>query len=198
MTRPVVIVFVKAPVMGRVKSRLAREIGALPAAVLYRRMASALIRRIRGDRRWRLVLAVTPDNALNLPAWPAHLRRLAQGPGHVGARMLRLIRQAGDGPVVVVGSDIPGLGRAEIAAAFEALRHHDAVFGPAVDGGYWLMGFRHRRLAPRNLDSVRWSGPHALADTQAALRPGLRVAFVATLRDLDDAADMRALGLSAP
>lgn len=198
MTRALVIVFVKAPFMGRVKSRLAREIGALPATILYRRMGGALVRRLRGDSRWRLVLAVTPDDALDLPVWPAGLRRLPQGGGDLGTRMLRLVAQAGDGPVVVVGSDIPDLGRDQVSQAFAALRRHDAVFGPALDGGYWLMGFRHRRLAPANLDTVGWSGPHALADTLAALRPGTRVAFLETLRDLDDAADMRALGLKAP
>lgn len=198
MTRPLVIVFVKAPALGRVKSRLAREIGALSAMVLYRRVAGALIRRIRADRRWRVVLAVTPDGAARLPVWPKGLALMPQGEGHLGARMLRMIGQAGDRPVVVVGSDIPGLGPAHLAAAFRALRSHDAVFGPAVDGGYWLMGFRHRRLAPVDLDHVRWSGPHALADTLAALRPGTGVAFLERLRDLDDAADLRALGLAAP
>ena len=184
--------------MGRVKTRLARDIGPVRATLLYRRMTEQLVRAVGRDPRWRIRLAVTPDKAVRGRFWPAGLRRQGQGDGDLGARMLRAIAAAGTGPVVIVGSDIPDLRRHHIAAAFAALKGHDAVFGPAEDGGYWLIGFRHRGLAPGSFAGVRWSTRHALADSVAALRPGLRVARLCTLRDLDTGADLRALGISAP
>ena len=92
---------------------------------------------------------------------------------------------------VLVGSDIPGLGPADIAAAFHALGRADAVFGPAEDGGYWLVGLGPRR-PERPFAAVRWSTRHALADTLANFR-GRRLALLRRLRDGDTAADLAAL-----
>jgi hypothetical protein len=97
---------------------------------------------------------------------------------------------------VLVGCDIPGLGAADIAAAFRALGRAGAVFGPAEDGGYWLVGFGPRRPA-RPFAGVRWSTEHALADTLRNCAPH-PVALVRRLRDVDTAADLRALQGRAP
>src|SRR5699024_5098145 len=108
-----------------------------------RHQTARLLREVR-DPRWRLVLAVAPDRAaLTSRAWPAHLPRIPQGRGDLGARMARILRRAGPGPVCVIGGDIPGVRCRYIAHAFKALGAHDAVFGPAPDGGYWLIGVRH-------------------------------------------------------
>jgi glycosyltransferase A (GT-A) superfamily protein (DUF2064 family) len=88
--------------------------------------------------------------------------------------------------MVIIGTDIPGITPAHIAQAFRLLGRHDAVFGPADDGGYWLVGLKRRPRLPHPFTSVRWSSPHALADTLANLE-GTTVAFVATLSDVDDA-----------
>ena len=179
---------VKEPRPGRVKTRLGRDIGILAAAWWYRHQSAALLRRLR-DPRWRVVLAATPDAALNSPIWPADLPRIAQGRGDLGQRMARAMGRF-RGPVCLVGSDIPGLGRPEVARAFAALRGHDAVFGPATDGGYWLVGLRRGGLArERMFGLVRWSSPHALADSAATLT-GWRIAFADTLADVDTAADL--------
>jgi glycosyltransferase A (GT-A) superfamily protein (DUF2064 family) len=90
------------------------------------------------------------------------------------------------GPVVIVGTDVPGIMPAHIAEAFRSLGRHDAVFGPAVDGGYWLVGLKRRPRLLIPFARVRWSSPHALADTLANLE-GRALAFVATLSDVDDA-----------
>jgi glycosyltransferase A (GT-A) superfamily protein (DUF2064 family) len=91
------------------------------------------------------------------------------------------------GPVVIIGSDIPGIAKSDIAHAFRELGARDAVFGPATDGGYWLVGLRRR---PRFLDPfahVRWSSEHALADTLADLA-GKDVVLLRSLSDVDDGA----------
>jgi len=185
--RPTVVVMVKVPRPGRVKTRLARGIGAVPAAWWYRHQVTRLLRRLR-DPRWRLVLAVSPDTeALTSRVWPAKLPRVAQGGGDLGARMARLLSLPG--PVIVIGSDIPGVTRAHLVRAIRALAHHDAVFGPAPDGGYWLIGLGPVSAPPGFLRGVRWSGPHALSDSLSTLSDR-RVALADTLDDVDNAADL--------
>ena len=81
-----------------------------------------------------------------------------------------------------------------IARAFALLGGHDLVFGPARDGGFWLVGARRGRPLPRSLfDGVRWSTPTALADTLAGLPRYVTTALVDTLDDVDDAAALRRL-----
>ena len=96
-------------------------------------------------------------------------------------------------PVVIIGTDIPAITPAHIMAAFRMLGSAQCVFGPATDGGYWLVGMRRRPHVPRPFDGVRWSSPHALADTLANLA-GQPVGFVATLCDVDDAAALSRFG----
>lgn len=188
----VLVVMVKEPRPGRVKTRLGRDIGMVPAAWWFRHHSARLLRRLR-DPRWQLVLAVSPDRAgLASRVWPADLARIPQGQGDLGARMRRALQCNPCGPVCVIGADIPGVTRAHIAKGFAALGGHEMVYGPALDGGYWLVGARHGRRVPVGLfQGVRWSGPHALADSIASA-PGMRVALVDRLRDVDDAADLRA------
>jgi len=187
--RGTLIVMVKEPRPGRVKTRLGRGIGAVPAAWWYRHQCARLLRRLR-DPRWDMLLAVAPDRALGARLWPGHLARVPQGCGDLGARMARLLRAA-PGPACLIGSDIPGVLPRHIARAFALLGSHDAVFGPASDGGFWLVGAQHPARLPHGLFSgVRWSGEHALSDSLATL-PGHRIALADTLRDVDSAADLR-------
>jgi glycosyltransferase A (GT-A) superfamily protein (DUF2064 family) len=192
---------VRAAELGRVKRRLGKGIGALAALVFYRRTAAALLRRLGLDRRWRLWIAVTPDAYARAgQAIPGELggrsaggprspraTRIPQGVGDLGARMGRTFACLPPGPVVIVGSDIPGVTAAHIARAFAALRRCDAVFGPAGDGGYWLIGLRRSPRTPDLFRNVRWSSPHALEDTLANLGPSQRAALIDTLEDVDDA-----------
>lgn len=185
------IVMVKEPRPGRVKTRLGHDIGMIQAAWWFRHQTRKLLRRLH-DPRWQIVLAVSPDvEGLKSRVWPAHVPRLPQGRGDLGQRMNRLLRQPHNGPVCLIGADIPGIERPHIARAFAALGSHEAVFGPAPDGGYWLVGLKHRHLAPCSLfKDVRWSTSHALADTLTTL-PDLRVAQVDVLQDVDTLDDLR-------
>ncbi|HEY7548817.1 MAG TPA: TIGR04282 family arsenosugar biosynthesis glycosyltransferase [Hyphomicrobiaceae bacterium] len=179
----------KAPVAGRVKTRIARELGTATAVRFARHGAAGLLQRVAADPRWSTTLAVTPDAAAPSRFWPRRVRAGPQGPGDLGARMQRLFDRAPPGPAVIVGTDVPLIGRAHIATAFRLLGRHDAVFGPAEDGGYWLVGLRRRPRHLRPFGGVRWSTAHALADTLANLRRR-SVALLPTLFDVDTAADL--------
>ncbi|MEJ2517809.1 MAG: TIGR04282 family arsenosugar biosynthesis glycosyltransferase [Methyloceanibacter sp.] len=186
------IVMAKQPRAGGVKRRLARGIGAVAATRFYRTTLRHTLMRLGADPRWRTYLAVAPHAALAETCWPscARVPRIAQAQGDLGARMQALFDRMPPGPVVLVGSDIPGISPAHIAEAFRQLGQADAVFGPARDGGYWLVGFKRSpgRLAP--FHDVPWSTDRALAATCANLK-GRRIAFAATLGDVDTAEDLK-------
>jgi hypothetical protein len=197
MTRTLII-FVKAPVAGRVKTRLATALGPARAAAIYRRLcANTIAQASKGP--WRTVLGVDPVSALAgfETAWPPRFKRLAQGRGDLGARLRRLIDGAPPGPVVIIGSDAPGLRARHIRAAFSALDGADAVFGPARDGGYWLIGLARRRGRAPRFEGVRWSSEHALDDSIRSLPRGWRVRQIETLADIDDVGDLERAGPNA-
>lgn len=193
MTTRHLVIFARTPQAGRVKRRLAREIGMLAATRFYRAMLEQTLRSLTTDRRWRVWLFVTPDDSLAHPVWRGRRCR-PQGRGDLGQRMRKPFDILPAGPVVLVGSDIPAMRPHHIARAFVLLGRHDLVFGPASDGGYWLIGARRRRaLAHTLFAGVRWSTPHALADTLATIPAGYSVGLADMLDDIDDAADLRRL-----
>ena len=177
----------KTPVLGRVKRRLGGEIGSVAALRFYRHCLNHTLLRLAQDKRWQTTIAVTPNRDRAARAW-GRIGRVPQGEGDLGRRMQRLLAQMPPGPAIIVGSDIPQLGPGHVAEAFRLLRGADAVFGKAPDGGYWLVGLRRIPHVLKPFANVRWSGSHALADTLANLK-GKRVAFVATLGDVDTKQD---------
>lgn len=188
------VIMAKAPVAGAAKTRLAREVGVATATRFARQCCAALIARVGFDPRWETLLCVTPDAAGASRHWPRELVRIPQGRGDLGMRMQRILDDVPPGPVVIIGTDIPGIGRAHIAEAFRILGCQRHVFGPATDGGYWLVGSRRRpRTSRRLFANVRWSSAHALADTLANL-DGRSAGFVTTLADVDDAAALARYG----
>ncbi len=186
------IVMLKEPVAGRVKTRLGADIGMTNAAWWYRHQTSQILRRIC-DPRWQIILAIAPDIALHSRAWPSHFNRIPQGRGDLGQRMKRVLETCPNGPVVLIGSDIPAVTPKIIHAAFQQLGAKDMVFGPAKDGGFWLVGAKSGRRLPKQLfRQVRWSGPFALQDSLASLGDS-NFGLVQTLQDVDTAADLRHL-----
>lgn len=179
------VIFSRLPMLGAGKTRLAREVGAVAAARAARQMLACLLRELMPSRQWQSHFIYAPvssgDYARHIA--PALLRQ-PQGAGDLGQRLSHLFSHL-SAPVVVIGSDCPYIRRRHIAAAFTALRCHDAVLGPASDGGFWLIGLRVPTRAPRALRQVRWSSSHALADMIQALAPA-RIALLEELADIDD------------
>lgn len=185
------MVMTREPRLGRVKSRLAEDIGRIGALRVHRRLTTHVFRRLSGPEDWDRIALVTPDSAVGgQPFWPRGWRAVGQGRGDLGARMARPMRDLPRGPAVLVGADIPDIEKRHVREAFRLLGRCDAVFGPAADGGFWLVGFARRRPVPRNLFSgIAWSRRTTLADTLASLSES-SIAFVDQLGDLDRAADL--------
>ena len=177
------VIFARYPTAGGGKRRLAASVGTVEALRFQRVRLHVLLARLANEQRWTTWLAVTPDGS---GPWPPHVGIIDQGRGDLGQRLVRVATAVPRGPVVIVGTDIPGITAHHIATGFAALGRHDAVFGPAPDGGYWLIGLKR---APRLLlpfAGVRWSSPHALADTRRNLGSA-RIATIDALEDVDGA-----------
>ncbi len=179
-----IVIMVKTPKAGRVKTRLSKDIGQISATYFYRSVVTNVVRRVSGDTRWQTVLAVAPDVDVLHPFWPSHLPRISQGQGDLGERMQNVMDVMPAGPTVIIGTDIPEIAPKHISAAFRALGGHDAVFGPADDGGYWLVGLKRSPRVLQTFDNVRWSSEHTLSDTLANLK-NASVKQIMTLRDVD-------------
>jgi rSAM/selenodomain-associated transferase 1 len=184
------VIMAKVPVAGRVKTRLAREIGVVGATMFYRVAMRNVIARLAGQPFWRTVVIVDPDTGVTSRMLPARVVRIGQGCGDLGVRMQRPMRTLPPGPICLIGTDVPDVSVADVRRAFRQLGSADAVFGPAADGGFWLVGLRRRpRVVDPYRDRVLWSQADTLERTLANLA-GARVAFTATHHDVDSAADL--------
>ena len=187
---------VKAPVAGRVKTRLVHEIGMTNATWWYRHQAARLLRRLR-DPRWHIVLAVA--KAPNQPdprIWPKELHRMDQGTGDLGQRMKRLLARFQTTPALIIGSDIPQIEKRHIAEAFKHLSKNQFVFGPSTDGGFWLVGAPRCASLPNSIfTNCRWSTEFALMDAMRSLSDRTSE-DVATLSDVDDVNDLLEFGFA--
>lgn len=191
--RPLVIVFARVPQLGRVKTRLARGIGALGALRFFRAMLAQTLRRLGRDPRWETAIAATPDRLAG-GAWRgrAGLGVRRQGSGDLGRRMVRAMRAVRGRRVLIVGCDIPDLDAAAVAEALRRLAAHQVVIGPSSDGGFWTIGWRGTPPRLALLDGVRWSASTTRAETVARLGRR-RVAYARTLDDVDEASDLARL-----
>lgn len=183
------VVFAKTPRLGVVKTRLAADVGNINAWRFYRLTLNKLLVGAGRRTQWRPWLALPPIRGsiaaprLPLPVPPWQL--LSQGPGDLGERMSRIMRSLPPGPAIIIGSDIPGISNGHLTEAFNALRSHHVVIGPAPDGGFWLVGSRRIPRVPELFSSVRWSTPHARADTRANAA-NLSIFELPLLEDIDD------------
>ncbi len=189
--RPRVVIFAKAPEPGRVKTRLTPILRAGEAAELHEALLLDTLEVVGSCAD--AVVAFTPASGRRAleRLLGREARLLPQGPGDLGDRLARVFEQltGGGGPVLAVGSDCPGLTVGRIQAAAAALGRADVVLGPALDGGYYLIGLRRPR--PELFTGVAWSTPTVLEDTRrAATDAGLRVELLEPARDLDTPADL--------
>lgn len=183
------VIMARVAMAGRVKTRLARRIGVAEAVRFYRAASLTLIARLARAPFWETIVIVTPDTDVASPTFSRNVRRVGQGGGDLGRRMQLPMRRLPPGPVCVIGTDIPAIEVAHLRRAFRLLGRRDVVFGPAEDGGFWLVGQRRRPRVIEPFAGVRWSDAHTLDDVLANLHAH-NVGFTARLADVDEPADL--------
>ena len=187
MPEPRVIVFVKAPRPGFVKTRLATAIGDEAACIAYRQLTETVLAKLTPLSH--VELRFTPDDAEDeIQPWQRKdWTARPQGEGDLGQRMLRAIAEA-NGSAIIIGSDCPYLELSDLECAAEALQTHSAVLGPAVDGGYWLIGLN--APCPALFEGIEWSTDAALKTTLSKAEvQGLSVCQLRELSDVDTVED---------
>lgn len=195
---PVLGIFAKQPVAGRVKTRLTPPLPPQEARALYRVALQETVARF-ADGPAASVLCCAGRQGWFARTFPG-LPRLPQGRGNLGARLARVtaaLFAAGGGPVAVAGADSPDLPLPLLAAAFAALADAEVAAIPCRDGGYALLALRGP--APALFAGIPWSTPEVLAATQArAAALGLRFATVGAWDDLDDLPSLHRLLARSP
>lgn len=190
-----IILFVKWPLPGRVKTRIAATLGPERAADIYRRLVAAVCARLPRDTPV-LVCFDPPALAAEVRAWlapllPQAVAWMPQSPGDLGQRLGDAFAAAFAGGwrrLAVIGTDCVEITPQTFAEAWCALDSSDAVIGPTHDGGYYLLALAARHDAL--FDNIRWSTPHTLADTTArATAAELKITRLSTLNDVDTAED---------
>jgi glycosyltransferase A (GT-A) superfamily protein (DUF2064 family) len=215
-SRPVLLVFLKYPEAGRVKTRLAEEIGADAAVRLYREWIGTVLQNVQAVRPDMHIVGYVDGAApAKFSEWSALVDEwLPQPAGGLGERLAAgfQLGHARGGPVIAIGTDCLEVDATHVRSAFahllrqpqpptprpsspeaegEGERPADAVFGPATDGGYYLVGARNRIAG--FFDNIRWSSPHTLSDhLNRCTELGLRVALLPQLSDIDTVADWQA------
>jgi rSAM/selenodomain-associated transferase 1 len=193
MNEQKLMVFLKAPRQGAVKTRLAETMGVMEACAIHQRLVEALLHQLADLKD--VEVCFTPDDANSeIKPWARPTWRLtAQGSGDLGCRLDRAFRRAFDQGVnraAIIGSDCPDVRVDDIQAAWTALLSHDVVLGPATDGGYWLIGLREPQ--PELFVDIPWSTNEVLRRTlERAHAAGLKTRLLRELADVDTEADWR-------
>ncbi|MBI5848910.1 MAG: TIGR04282 family arsenosugar biosynthesis glycosyltransferase [Nitrospirae bacterium] len=194
MNRNVYGIMIKYPEPGRVKTRLARDVGHKKAAEIYRDITELVIINTLpvGQNYRRIILYDPPERLGDFEQWlPGNHFVLQQG-NDIGERMDNAIRELlthGAERAVLTGADIPGLNSDVIAGAFTALDHADLVIGPAKDGGYYLIGMK--KPHPEIFLNITWSTAEVLEQTVGVIEElHLTVAYTPVLADTDRVEDL--------
>lgn len=193
MHREKLIIFLRAPRAKTVKTRLAAEIGSEAALAAYCTLVSRLVGNV--SRLAPVELRFTPDSAeRECGAWLQDgWECRPQGPGGLGEKLTAAFDESfarGARRVVIIGSDCPYLSANDIRLAWNALKSHDLVLGPASDGGYWLIGLC--RPCRQLFERIPWSTGAVLRGTLDRARMArLEVKLLRRLSDVDTAADWK-------
>lgn len=192
----VICLFVKPPVPGKVKTRLAKELGDEKACMVYVGLVEQILHQIQSSGL-ELVLFFDGDGADKLPvAWRSAAGSCHQQTGHdLGERMSNAFRQlfdAGHQSVLLCGSDIVGLDVGYLQQAVVELEQSGMVIAPAYDGGYCLIGFTAERFTSQVFEKISWSTDQVLQQTlERCEQAGIRPALLEMLRDIDTLDDLK-------
>ena len=200
MTAPTVLLMLKAPVEGAVKTRLGQDIGPAAATRAYRALVAHQLRQVPPG--WPIRVCYTPAGALTtMREWLGdECEYAAQAGGDLGERLAAAAEdhfRTSENPLVIVGGDCPYLSGERLSESAAALESADAVIVPSVDGGYCLLALR--RADADLFRAISWSTDAVLAQTRLRLRErGLTWTELETTEDVDDAASWQRARLAFP
>jgi uncharacterized protein len=189
------LIFVKYPEPGKVKTRLAKNIGLENAALLYRKMAEGIIYDLSKLTDYtKIIFFDPPERKSDVMRWLKFngLSFIAQEGNSLGEKMLNAFSHAfslGADKAVIIGTDCPQITTQTILRAFEKLEKSEAVIGPSYDGGYYLLGLR--RFSREIFHDIDWSTNLVFDQTMKKIRDeGLQSTCLETLRDVDTVEDL--------
>jgi len=194
----VVLLFLKNPEKGRVKTRLAVTIGQDAATRLYQSFVGDTLSMLKRTRRPVIICFHPPCAEAAVTRWlGGDYRFWPQIGADLGERISNAFVRAFSEKhtqVLLMGTDVPGLPEGVIREAFDALVHRPAVLGPSMDGGYYLIGFNEQSFSPRCFQNILWSTPAVFRQTLERM-PGHAQAFhiLPEWRDIDDCEDLKDL-----
>lgn len=194
------IIFIKAPIRGRVKSRLSTVLGEDAALELYRNFVLDILDTAERSGLPVRICIYPPEAIEAASSWLGPHRRFCPQRGQdLGERMEHAFRQAfseGITRAVLIGSDLPDLPSATLIDAIDALRANDAVIGPAKDGGYYLIGLKHDEFLPDIFRNIDWGTERVFRQTMNAFhRSKQRVHMLPVWQDVDTIEDIRDLAV---
>jgi len=197
-SREALLLFARYPFTGPVKTRLAAGIGAGNARRLYYCFLKDIFAQLEQlDPGVELFVFFAPAAAAPefRDLFGGGFACLPQEGGTLGERMQNAFREVfkrGIARAVVIGSDLPGLGAAELKDAFARLRREPAVIGPALDGGYYLLGLNREVYSSRVFEDISWSSPAVFPGTMQRFGElGVKPAVLGPMADIDDLADLK-------
>ena len=190
-----ILFFIKYPEKGKVKTRLAADIGEEKATELYKLFILTILKTLTSLPHDIRICFTPKDKEEQLKQWLGNQHDYyAQQGGDLGKRMTDAFENAckeNYEKVLVIGSDSPDLTEKIFSEAFEALNKHDAVIGPTFDGGYYLLGFRKETFYSGVFDGIEWSTERVFEETMGKLKTyNCEIHVLKKLRDVDTKKDM--------
>lgn len=190
MSNPLIMVFVRNPELGRVKTRLAKSVGDQAALETYKTLSKhtfKVISEIDSDK-----LIFYSDKIQDNDVWTAtNCKKQIQTKGDLGQKMLAAFQYGfslGYQKILIIGSDLYSLRPKHIESAFEQLENYDVVIGPALDGGYYLLGLNF--IIPKIFKQKQWSTSSVLKETLSDLKE-FNVNLLEPLNDIDTYEDLK-------
>lgn len=192
------ILFVKSPEKGKVKSRLSQLIGENVTRNLYKTFVTDMLESVQCSPQYSIRIAFHPQNAKsNVVSWLgkqySYLPQRGNGLGERMAHTFKQIFSEGVERALIIGSDIPDLPQPVVLKAFESLGTYDAVIGPSFDGGYYLIGFRNDTFSPEVFHGIAWGTDVVFSQTLDRFKKAQTVRIMPLWWDIDLPEDIEAL-----
>jgi rSAM/selenodomain-associated transferase 1 len=183
-----ILFFMKYPEPGEVKTRLAESIGSENAAQLYRSFILDLLAKLKSVKLPFRICFYPQQKRESLTGWLGDGYAYSHQRGaDLGERMAAAFQDAfaeGHRRVILMGSDFPDLPQSFLEESLSALNTHDAVIGPAMDGGYYLIGFRNETFFSEAFEGMDWGKEFVFRKTLSSLKDHKRQAYACKLKDL--------------